>query len=89
MTVTPSSSFSMAGTPTHTYLTKIDHEANQYRYYSLRVDPDLFGRWSLFREWGRLDSDGGAIRIDSFGSEVEAMNTLVKITQQKQKRGYQ
>lgn len=45
----------MTDTPHHTYLTKIEHNTNQYRYYSLRVDPDLFGRWSLFRQWGRLD----------------------------------
>jgi predicted DNA-binding WGR domain protein len=77
----------MSDAPTHAYLTKIDHDAKQYRYYSLRIDPDLFGRWSLFREWGRLDSEGGVVRIDSFESEIEAMNRLVKVTQQKQKRG--
>ena len=79
----------MPEAPTHAYLTKIDHDANQYRYYSLRVDPDLFGRWSLFREWGRLDTEGGVVRIDSFESEIEAVNRLVRITQHKQKRGYQ
>ena len=79
----------MSEIPHRTYLTKIDHDANQYRYYCLRVDPDLFGRWSLFRQWGRLDTNGGAVRVESFESEVEAMSGLVKITQQKQKRGYQ
>lgn len=79
----------MSDAPTHIYLTKIDHDANQYRYYSLRVDPDLFGRWSLFREWGRLDTDGGVVRIDSFESEAEAIKILIKVTQKKQKRGYQ
>ncbi len=72
----------------HTYLTKIDPAANQYRYYSLRVDPDFFGRWSLFREWGRLDANGGTLRMESFGSEGEALHRLVKITRQKLKRGY-
>ncbi len=72
-----------------THLTKIDPSTNQYRYYNLRVDPDLFGQWSLFRQWGRLDTQGGALRIESFESEEEAMSRLVKITTQKQKRGYQ
>ena len=72
----------------HTYLTKVDPNANQYRYYSLRVDPDFFGRWSLFRQWGRLDDDGGSLRMDSFGSEEEALHRLVTITLQKLKRGY-
>jgi len=79
----------MTVAPTHAYLTKVDHDANQYRYYSLRVDPDLLGRWSLFREWGRLDTNGGAVRIESFESEFEAMSRMIKITQQKRKRGYQ
>ncbi len=72
----------------HTYLTKIDPNVNQYRYYSLRVDPDLFGRWSLFRQWGRLDTQGGVIRMDSFENEEEAISRLAKITTQKIRRGY-
>lgn len=79
----------MSEQPHPIYLTKIDPEANQYRYYSLRVDPDLFGRWSLFRQWGRLDSQGGALRMDSFENEAAAMTCLRRITQQKVKRGYQ
>ena len=78
----------MTNAPHYTYLTKIDDTANQYRYYSLRVDPDLFGRWSLFRQWGRLDYEGGSLRMDSFESEEEAISHLKKITKQKRKRGY-
>ncbi len=78
----------MSDRPHHTYLTKVDPSANQYRYYSLRVDPDLFGRWSLFRQWGRLDYEGGSIRMDSFESEAEAITSLLKITRQKLGRGY-
>ena len=73
----------------YTYLTKIDHQINQNRYYSVRVDPDLFGRWTLFRQWGRIDSEGGVLRMDSFDSEMEALTKLSKIVTQKRKRGYQ
>ena len=45
-----------------THLTKIDHSVNQCRYYSLRIDPDLFGGWTLIRQWGRLDKNGGTVR---------------------------
>ena len=72
-----------------TRLTKIDHSINQYRYYSLRVDPDLFGGWTLIRQWGRLDKNGGAIRMECFESEEVATNRLTTISQQKRKRGYQ
>ena len=72
-----------------TYLKKIDHRANQYRYYSIRIDPDLFGGWTLIRQWGRLDADGGRLKMDNFESEKEALNRLSEIVTQKKKRGYQ
>jgi len=71
-----------------TYLTRIDEQANQYRYYSMRIDPDLFGRWSLVRQWGRLDTSGGTLRMDSFENEQAAIDQLAKIVKQKLKRGY-
>jgi len=71
-----------------TYLTRIDPSANQYRFYSLRIDPDLFGRWSLVRQWGKLEASGGTLRIDSFETEGEALDRLTQLVDQKQKRGY-
>ena len=70
------------------YLTRVDASANYYRYYSVRVDPDLFGRWSLIRQWGRLDYDGGAMRIDSFETEALALGKMGEIVGQKRRRGY-
>ena len=72
-----------------TYLKKIDQSANQYRYYSIRIDPDLFGGWTLIRQWGRLDCDGGRLRMDNFESKKEALNRLSEIVIQKKNRGYQ
>jgi predicted DNA-binding WGR domain protein len=71
------------------YLLKIDHSTNQYRYYSLRIDPNLFGGWTLIRQWGRLDYDGGRLKMDTFESEKAALDRLTKIVTQKKKRGYQ
>ncbi len=73
----------------HTHLTKIDHSDNQYWYYSLRVDPDLFGGWTLIHQWGKLETDDGTLHMESFDSEELATSRLTKITQQKRKRGYQ
>ena len=36
----------------------IDPEANKWRFYSLDIQPDLFGGWSLVREWGRIGRHG-------------------------------
>ena len=36
----------------------IDPEKNKWRFYHLDVQPDLFGGWSLVREWGRIGRAG-------------------------------
>jgi predicted DNA-binding WGR domain protein len=45
---------------------RVDHDANMYRFYRLRLMPDLFGGVSLLREWGRIGTQGRH-RIDCFG----------------------
>ena len=62
---------------------------NPYRYYSNWIDADLFGGWTLIRQWVRLDADGGQLRFDSFESEKEALSRLSEIVTQKKKRGFQ
>jgi predicted DNA-binding WGR domain protein len=42
----------------YTRLQKRNPERNQYRYYVLDVQPNLFGSWSLIREWGRIGRPG-------------------------------
>jgi len=69
------------------YLIKIDTEKNQRRFYSLHLAPDLFGGWSLVREWGRLGA-GGTLRIDPFATEQEAQMALETIESGKLKKGY-
>lgn len=69
------------------YPTKIDAGKNQRRFYSLHLAPDLFGGWSLVREWGRLGS-GGTVRHDPFETEQEAQLALDKICSSKQVKDY-
>ena len=69
------------------YLIKIDTEKKQRRFYSLHLAPDLFGGWSLIREWGRLGA-GGTLRIDPFTTEQAAKQALEKIEIGKLKKGY-
>ena len=42
------------------YLTKIDAARNMARFYSLDLQPDLFGGWALVRRWGRIGRRGTA-----------------------------
>lgn len=65
---------------------RVDHDANMFRFYRLRLMPNLFG--ALLREWGRIGTQGRH-RIELFedaGSAADAMSALYRT---KQKRGYQ
>jgi DNA invertase Pin-like site-specific DNA recombinase len=39
-------------------LKRIDESRKIHRFYLLAVQPELFGRWSLIREWGRIGQPG-------------------------------
>lgn len=71
-----------------TYLEKHDPEQNQARYYRMSVTSNLFGEWTLEREWGRI-GQGGRIRLDLFRSEAEAEQALSTLEGVKQRRSYE
>jgi len=66
---------------------RIDHEANMYRFYRLRLMPDLFGGVSLLREWGSIGTQGRH-RIELFEDAGRAANAMTTLYRAKQKRGY-
>ncbi|MFG6637776.1 WGR domain-containing protein [Sulfitobacter sp. 1A12126] len=66
---------------------RINHEANMYRFYRLRLMPDLFGGVSLLREWGRIGTQGRH-RIELFEDAGRAANAMTTLYRAKQKRGY-
>ncbi|MFS1808947.1 WGR domain-containing protein, partial [Bacillus anthracis] len=57
-------------------------------FYSLTVCPNLFGEWSLQREWGRCGR-GGQMRISFFPSREKALLAFHRLKAAKIKRGYQ
>ena len=67
---------------------RVDPETNMYRYYRLRLMPDLFGGMSLLREWGRIGTQGQQ-RIDCFEDAGHAADAMVALYRTKQRRGYQ
>jgi predicted DNA-binding WGR domain protein len=71
----------------HTCLTKHVPERNQHRFYVLSVQPNLFGGWSLIREWGRIGSPG-RVRIDGYASLDGAQEAYSRKLREKQRRGY-
>ena len=57
------------------------------RFYLLDVQPDLFGGWSLIREWGRIGR-AGQVRQDPLPSQADAFAALERFRRMKERRGY-
>lgn len=70
-----------------TYLEKRDHQKNQARFYCMAVLPNLFGEWTLRREWGRIGTYG-QVRLECFRSMAEAEDALLAMENRKRQRGY-
>lgn len=68
-------------------LTRTDPTRNMARFYRLDVQPDLFGGWALWREWGRI-GQGGQVRQDPCPSEAEAQARRDQLAAAKERRGY-
>jgi len=72
----------------NSYFEKLDPEKNLARFYSLTILPNLFGEWSLQREWGRIGRNG-QMRVAFFPSHSQALQAFHQIKTAKIKRGYQ
>jgi predicted DNA-binding WGR domain protein len=48
------------------FLTRIDPARNINRFYVVQVMPNLFGEWTVTREWGRRGSPG-TVRLNNGG----------------------
>lgn len=70
-----------------TYLTRIEPEANRYRFYKVFLAPSLFGDWVLVREWGRIGAPG-TVRLDYFTNAGAAVLAMQELVRQKKRKGY-
>jgi predicted DNA-binding WGR domain protein len=57
------------------------------RFYSLRLQAELAGGWSLVREWGRIGQPG-TVRCDPHHSLAEALSAGLRLARAKMRRGY-
>jgi predicted DNA-binding WGR domain protein len=69
------------------YLERHDSERNLYRFYRLSLEKNLFGEWSLVREWGRIGKPGQR-RVDLCSSLDAAQAEHRAKLHKKQRRGY-
>ena len=68
-------------------LERIEPGRNAFRFYRAALWPDLFGRITLMREWGRIGR-AGQIQLDPYDDRQAAEAALDQLVQQKQRRGY-
>lgn len=73
--------------PDTLHLNRIDPAQNMRRFYSLAVQPTLFGGASVVRHWGRIGT-GGRSMIETFDSGTEAARAAARLERAKRRRGY-
>jgi predicted DNA-binding WGR domain protein len=69
-------------------LARIDPSRNMCRFYRLDVQPDLFGGFSVVKEWGRIGARG-RMMDEWHMTEAEAFAALQRQAERKRRRGYQ
>lgn len=68
-------------------LRRVDPERNMHRFYVLVVERDLFGEWTLVREWGRIGRQG-RVQANAYPSAVVARKARDRMADLKRRRGY-
>jgi predicted DNA-binding WGR domain protein len=74
--------------PTTLNLRRVDLSCNMRRFYRMSIQRDLFGQACLIREWGRIGTRGQVL-IETHADEGQAITALMRLSTQKQRRGYQ
>lgn len=71
----------------NTVMFRIDPEQNMRRFYTLSVQPNLFGGHSLVRNWGRIGTQG-QYRLELFENAKTALAARDRLMKLKQARAY-
>lgn len=61
---------------------------NMRRFYTMQVQPNLFGGFAVVREWGRI-GQSGTVAETIFPTEAEALDAMERQRRHKERRGYQ
>lgn len=70
-----------------TYLRRIDSSQNMRRFYTITIQPTLFGGVSVIRNWGRIGTNGQSM-METFDNEDAAATASIRIQTAKRRKGY-
>jgi len=70
-----------------TFLTRTDAARNIDRFYAVAVTPNLFGEWTVLREWGRRGSPG-TVRLASHRRQDDARISAQRTVKRRLQHGY-
>ncbi|MCD4658486.1 WGR domain-containing protein [Agrobacterium sp.] len=77
----------MLAQPYQLYVERRDSAKNMARFYSMSIEPDLFGELCLTRRWGRIGAKGQSL-THHFEREQEAVALFLDLIRRKCSRGY-
>ena len=66
---------------------RIDPTQNMRRFYSLTIQPTLFGGASVIRNWGRIGTSGQSM-MQTFDTTDDAKAASTQLARSKRRRGY-
>lgn len=69
------------------HLRRIDPAQNMRRFYTLAIQPTLFGGASVIRNWGRIGTNGQSM-METHDQWDDAVMAKVRIERSKRRRGY-
>jgi predicted DNA-binding WGR domain protein len=77
----------MTRTQDDIYLERRDAAKNMARFYTLSIEPTLFGDVRLRRHWGRIGTRG-QVKLHDFAKREEAATLFASLLRAKRRRGY-
>jgi len=70
-----------------TVLHRCDPARNMFRFYSVAIEPDLFGQFLAVRRWGRIGTSGRSLAT-ACRSLQDAVDVIEHHALCKRRRGY-
>ena len=69
------------------HLRRVDPSQNMRRFYSITIQPTLFGGASVIRNWGRIGTNGQSM-METFDNEDAAATASIRLQRAKRRKGY-